>query len=130
MVSLLVITHDHVGRALFDAAVSVLGRCPLACEIMSVSQNCEPQERLEKAEQLLQQLQTASNCPDVLVLTDLYGSTPSNIATRLANEHVRVITGINLPMLVRIMNYPDQPLATLVDKAVNGGQCGVMIFEP
>ena len=62
----------------------------------------------------------------VLVLTDMYGSTPSNIACKLSNGQVRVVAGINLPMLVRVMNYPALNLPQLADKALTGGHEGVI----
>ena len=79
-------------------------------------------------------LQTAidvlSVCPlstCVLVLTDLYGSTPSNIACRLHRlSNVRVVSGINLPMLIRVLNYPDLDLDELAHKALTGGRDGVL----
>ncbi len=127
MVGLLVITHNNVGGALFDAATSVLGNCPLPYEILPVSQNCDPEERFEKAQSCLKKLNPADG--GVLVITDMYGSTPSNIATRLAANNVTIITGINLPMLVRVMNYPKLSLDKLANKAVSAGQTGVIIVE-
>jgi len=127
MVGLLVITHNNVGGALFDAATSVLGNCPLPFEILAVSQNCDPEERFQKALSYLEKLNPTNN--GVLVITDMYGSTPSNIATRLATNNVTIVTGINLPMLVRIMNYPYLPLEELANKAVSAGQTGVIIVE-
>ena len=50
MVGLLIITHNNVGDALFDAAISVLGSCPLPFEILPVSQNCDPEERIQLAQ--------------------------------------------------------------------------------
>lgn len=126
MVGLLVITHNNVGGALFDAAISVLGSCPLPFEILPVSQNCDPEERFKKAQKYLEKLNQSDG---VLVITDMYGSTPSNIATRLATNEVTIITGMNLPMLVRVMNYPDLSLDKLANKAVSGGQTGVIIVE-
>ena len=126
MVGLLVITHNNVGGALFDAAISVLGSCPLPFEILPVSQNCDPEERFKKAQKYLEKLNQSDG---VLVITDMYGSTPSNIATKLASDKVTIITGMNLPMLVRVMNYPDLSLDKLANKAVSGGQTGVIIVE-
>lgn len=126
MVGLLVITHNNVGGALFDAAISVLGSCPLPFEILPVSQNCDPEERFKKAQKYLEKLNQSDG---VLVITDMYGSTPSNIATKLAADKVTIITGLNLPMLVRVMNYPDLSLDKLANKAVSGGQTGVIIVE-
>lgn len=126
MVGLLVITHNNVGGALFDAAISVLGSCPLPYEILPVSQNCDPEERFQQSQKHLEKLNQADG---VLVITDMYGSTPSNIATKLAAENITIITGINLPMLIRVMNYPKLPLEKLANKAVSAGQTGVIIVE-
>ena len=126
MVGLLVITHNNVGGALFDAAISVLGSCPLPYEILPVSQNCDPEERFKKAQSHLKELNQSDG---VLVITDMYGSTPSNIATKLSGDNVTIVTGINLPMLVRVMNYPKLSLEKLANKAVSAGQTGVIIVE-
>jgi PTS system ascorbate-specific IIA component len=126
VVGLLIITHNNVGGALFDAALSVLGSCPLPFEILPVSQNCVPEERLQKAQDYLEKLNTGNG---VLVVTDMFGSTPSNIATKLAADNVTIVTGLNLPMLIRIMNYPDLSLEKLANKAVSGGQTGVIEVE-
>ena len=67
----------------------------------------------------------------VLVLTDMYGATPSNIACRLRKLHdVRVVAGLNLPMLIRVLNYPGLDLDELMHKALSGGRDGVLIFKP
>jgi len=126
MVGLLVITHNNVGAALFDAAISVLGECPFPFEILPVAQNCDPEERLEKARDHLKDL---NNDDGVLVVTDMYGSTPSNIASKLSADNITIISGLNLPMLVRIMNYPNLSLDKLANKAVSGGQTGIIIVE-
>jgi PTS system ascorbate-specific IIA component len=67
----------------------------------------------------------------LLVLTDLYGSTPANVALALARgrAHTRVIAGVNLPMLLRALNYAALDLDTLVDKALDGGRDGVRLCE-
>ena len=123
MVGLLIITHNNVGGALFDAATSVVGKCPLPFEILPVSQNCDPEERLRLAQSYLKKLNQDDG---ILVITDMYGSTPSNIASRLAADNVTIVTGANLPMLIRIMNYPNLSLIELAEKAVSGGQAGVI----
>lgn len=126
MVGLLIITHNNVGDALFDAAISVLGSCPLPFEILPVSQNCDPEERIQLAQTYIEKLKQTDG---VLVVTDMFGSTPSNIASKLASDNVTIITGVNLPMLIRIMNYPDLSLDKLANKAVSGGQAGVFEVE-
>ena len=126
MVGLLIITHNNVGGAVFDAATSVLGSCPMPFEILPISQNCDPEERFQKAQNYIENLNQSDG---VLVITDMYGSTPSNIATKLVSDKVTVIAGLNLPMLVRVMNYPNLSLDKLANKAVSGGQTGVIIIE-
>ena len=88
MVGLLVITHNNVGGALFDAAISVLGSCPLPYEIIPVSQNCDPEERYQKALTAIEELNQSDG---VLVITDMYGSTPSNIATKLTADDITML---------------------------------------
>lgn len=126
MVGLLIITHNNVGGALFSAATSVLGTCPLQHEILAVAKNCDPEKRLKKAQNYIEALDQGDG---VLVITDMYGSTPSNIASKLASDSVNIISGINLPMLIRIMNYPDLSLDMLTEKAVSAGQSGVIVVE-
>ena len=64
------------------------------------------------------------------VLTDMYGSTPSNIACRLTGTHTKVVAGINLPMLIRVLNYPRLTLTELAEKALSGGRDGIMYCVP
>ena len=67
----------------------------------------------------------------VLVLTDMFGSTPSNVASRLmARDGIQIVSGINLPMLLRVLNYPELGLEELVQKAVSGARDGVRVCEP
>jgi len=123
-VGILLITHGDIGDALLRTAVDVLGVCPLSTLALSAPPGCNPEEIYQRAREALSQLDSGDG---VLVLTDLYGSTPSNIACRLRRlTHVRVISGLNLPMLIRILNYPDLDLDELAHKAVTGGRDGVL----
>lgn len=122
-VGLLIITHDDIGRALLDSAHVALADSPLATDMISASRDCDPDALLKRARTALAALDTGDG---VLVLTDLFGSTPSNIAARLLDSgRTRVVTGINLPMLIRVLNYPQLDLAALAAKAVSGGVDGV-----
>jgi PTS system mannose-specific IIA component len=125
-VALLIVTHGDIGKTIHDAAVSIIGSSPLRVQFLSVNANCRPEEMINNAQALVGTLDTGDG---VLVLTDMYGSTPSNIACALQHQHVEVVAGLNLPMLVRIMNYPNLPLNRLTDKAVSGGKEGVMFFQ-
>ena len=62
----------------------------------------------------------------IIFITDIYGSTPSNIAQTLADRYdSTLISGINLPMMIRLLNYRSEPETSLIDKAVDGGQKGI-----
>jgi len=123
-VGIMLITHGQIGSALLDSAIAVLDVHPLPTRVLTVNGNCDPDETLGTAEQALAELNSGDG---VLVLTDLYGSTPSNIACKLRrHDHVRVVSGINLPMLIRALNYPDLDLDSLKEKALSGGRDGVI----
>lgn len=126
-VGLLIVTHGDIGRSLLDTAVVVMGSCPLRTEILGIPMASDPDQQLERAKQYLQQLEQGDG---VLILTDLYGSTPSNIACKLCNHKITVVTGLNLPMLIRVLNYPNLELHELAKKAVGGGREGIIHYLP
>lgn len=122
-VGVLIISHDGIGHALLDTANTALGQCPLEVRLLSASRDCDPDELLGAGQRLVAELDRGDG---VLVLTDLFGSTPSNIATRLMlGGRVRIVAGVNLPMLIRVLNYPRLALDELVEKAVSGGLDGI-----
>ena len=126
-VGLLLITHNRIGQELLDTATTTLSVCPLRARVLSVPEQVDPAELYDDASELLHRLDDGAG---VLVLTDAYGSTPSNVASRLAEkEKVAVIAGLNLPMLLRALNYPDLPLFDLAEKAVTGGRDGIIVVE-
>ena len=127
-IGLLIITHDHIGEALLATANHMLETNPLECRTLDVNNSSNPDEVNHQARELLQQLDTGDG---VLVLTDIYGSTPSNIAARLlCKDQVNVVAGINLPMLVRVLNYADLTLDQITEKAVSGGNDGIVRCIP
>jgi len=89
--------------------------------------NLSPEETLGSARIALEQLGRQPQVKGVLVLTDIFGATPSNVAQKLVDGvSSRLITGVNLPMLLRAVTYKHEPLETLVSRAVVGGTQGVM----
>jgi mannose PTS system EIIA component len=124
-VGILIISHDGIGTALFDATNFMIKDNPLKVKLLSASRECDPDKLLETAIGLVNELDQGDG---VLVLTDLVGSTPSNIAHRL-HKHARVniVTGINLSMLIRVFNYPDLSLNEMTEKAYSGGVDGITI---
>ncbi len=124
-VGLLLITHGEIGKSLHDTVVSMIGRSPLTTRTMNIRSDCDPEKQITNARKHIIELDQGDG---VLVLTDLYGSTPSNIACSLKSDKVAVVAGVNLPMLVRIMNYPSLKLVQLQQKALSGGQEGVFSY--
>jgi len=125
MTGLLLITHGKLGDDMLDAVKEILTDCPLATASIAVNADSDPDQIFETANRLCDKLEDEEG---ILILTDLYGSTPSNIANRLIDTHnARVISGANLPMLLRILNYPDMSLEALCDKAANGARDGIVV---
>lgn len=124
-VGLLIISHSGIGPALLGTTTHMLNGCPLHARLLTASRESEPEDLMASALELLDILDEGEG---VLVLTDLYGSTPSNIAKRLNEHHkVRIISGMNLPMMVRVLNYAQLDLDALAQKAVSGGRDGVFM---
>jgi len=123
-VGLLLITHNAIGTALLEAVTRMLGRRPLAARALAVREEGDCDRLRALALDWVAELDSGDG---VLVLTDLFGSTPGNIAASLQDRPgVRTLCGVNLPMLVRVLNYPDLPLDALAEKAIGGGRDGVM----
>ena len=122
-VGLLILTHNSIGQTLDDTAIAVIGSASLPTRILVASMDCDTDEILEQVRVALQKLNTGDG---VLILTDMYGATPSNIASELLNPERVLVSGINLPMLVRVMNYPDLSLNDLAEKAISGGHDGIL----
>jgi PTS system ascorbate-specific IIA component len=127
-VGLLIVSHDGLGQALIDTVTATLGCCPMDVRLLSVSRSADPDALVAQARQFAREIDHGDG---LLVLTDIYGSTPSNIACRLQDiPEVRVVAGVNLPMLFRIFNYPELGLDALAEKALSGGRDGVMAACP
>ena len=127
-VGLLLVTHEGVGQALLANAERMLGGQPLATRVVEAGEDTDLDALVAAAEAAREVLDTGAG---VLVLTDLYGATPSNAARRLAvRPGCRVVAGLSLPMLVRVLNYPNLPLEELAQKALSGGRDGVLLCDP
>lgn len=127
-VSVLIISHDEIGTALLNTVKQTFGSdLPLSAATAELRSDADPEVLVPKLKQVAKALDQGEG---VLILTDLFGSTPSNIAQKLQDLiNVRVVSGLNLPMLIRIMNYPQLNLDQLAEKALTGGQCGIIECE-
>ena len=123
MIGILIVSHGAFGESLIHSASHVLGKRPLFLRQVGVTVHDDPDAILPVAEDLIRFLDQGQG---VLVLTDIYGATPSNIATKLLRPgRVEGLAGVNLPMLIRALTYRDEPLAALMDKALSGATDGV-----
>ncbi|MGQ0512176.1 MAG: PTS sugar transporter subunit IIA [Betaproteobacteria bacterium] len=124
MIGVLIVAHGAFGEALIHSASHVLGKRPLRVRQVGVTVHDDPEAMFNLAQSLVRELDDGGG---VLVLTDIYGATPGNIALRLlAPGRVEGVSGVNLPMLVRALTYRDKDLALMVEKALSGGTEGVL----
>jgi len=125
-VGILLITHSGIGAELLKTAKVTFGRLPASLKLISVQPLHDPDDLIDQVSAILDAIDLGSG---VLVLTDLYGATPCNIALQFykeSNHKVKVVAGLNLPMLFRVLNYSVLSLDELVEKAYLGGRDGVI----
>lgn len=124
MIGILIISHGDLGNSLIHCANHVMGKRPERLMHLGVTIQDDPNDIISKALKLLKKL----DCGDgVLILSDICGATPCNIANQLVNPgRVECLSGANLSMLVRALTYRNEPLESLVEKALSGGKDGVM----
>jgi PTS system mannose-specific IIA component len=124
MVGILIVAHGTLGESLIHCASHVMGSRPPELMQIGVTVHDDPQAILPQALKLVKQLDQGKG---VLVLSDLYGATPCNIASKLlVPGKVQGVAGVNLPMLIRALTYRDAPLKTVVEKALSGGCEGIL----
>ncbi len=127
-VNILIISHDEIGNALVNAVKKTFGTSlPLPIFTVEVQTNTDPDEIIPKLKKLINA--KINQCDGFLILTDAFGATPSNIAQKIQNNNVRIVCGLNLPMLIRVLNYPNSSLDELAKKALAGGQAGIVECE-
>ena len=124
MIGILIIAHGSLVESLLHCANHVFGGHPPHVATMGVALHDEPTTILPQVKALVAELDQGDG---VLILSDMYGATPCNVCCRLLEAgRVDVVAGVNLPMLVRVLNYRNEPLPVLVEKAISGGREGVI----
>lgn len=124
MIGILLISHGTLGESLIHCASHVLNKRPVRLKQLGVTAQDDPALLLPQARTLVKELDAGNG---VLILTDIYGGTPSNMAAKLVDSgRVEAVAGVSLPMLIRVLNYRDRDLQTIVTKAISGGCEGVM----
>ena len=123
MNAILIIAHAPLAHALRQCALHVFPDCEHGVVALDVQPNVSPEETIGMARVAMQQLNTSHT----LVLTDVFGATPCNVAQKLVDGvKSRLITGVNLPMLLRTVSYRHESLDALVARAMVGGTQGIM----
>ena len=124
MIGLFLITHSSYGESLIQCACHVLNKRPPQIAQIGIAAQDDPLDALPLAEQMLGLVDTGKG---VLIMTDIFGATPANLATKLLKPgRIEGIAGVNLPMLIRALTYRDKDMDTLIAKAVAGGRDGVL----
>lgn len=124
MIGILLITHDTLGEALLQCASHVLNKRPDQILQLGVAAGDDPNDLLPLAKKLLKLVDTGEG---VLVITDIYGASPSNLAAKLLQPgKVEGVAGANLPLLLRAINNRDKGMVHLLTKATGGGRDGIL----
>jgi mannose PTS system EIIA component len=124
-VGILLVTHPGIGTSMVAVASSLLGRLPLKVEAFEVGFDVDPAALLPQASAAMRRVDEGDG---VMVLTDLYGASPSNLGARLAHlgTPVRRVSALSLPMLLRVLNYAELGLDEMPAVAAAGGRNGVL----
>ena len=126
MIGILIIAHGGLGESLMHCVSHVLGKQPPQLAHFAVGTNDDPSDLYPQAQQMVNALNTGSG---VLILSDMYGASPCNLVAKLLTPGIiEGVAGVNLPMLVRVLNYRDKPIKTCLEKAISGGRDGVVHF--
>jgi len=125
---ILLVTHPGIGTSLLDVATRLLRHLPLKTEAFEVPFDAELDVLLPLASAALRRVDSGEG---VLILTDLYGASPSNLAAQLARlgTPARRVSALSLPMLLRVMNYPEQGLDQLPATAAAGTRNGAIVDD-
>ncbi|HRP74663.1 MAG TPA: PTS fructose transporter subunit IIA [Rhodocyclaceae bacterium] len=124
MIGIFLITHGTLGESLIQCASHVLNRRPEQIVQLGVSAQDDPLDLMPVA---LDMLKWVDSGDGVVILTDVFGATPANMAVKLLQPgRVAGIAGVNVPMLLRMLTYRDRDLETLVRRGISGGCEGVL----
>ncbi len=124
MIGILIISHGTLGESLIHCASHMLNKRPSRLRQLGVTAQDDPVLLVPQARKLVKELDEGDG---VLVLTDMYGGSPSNIAAKLVSPgKVESVAGVSLPMLIRALTYRDRPLSVMITKAISGGCEGVV----
>ena len=124
--AVLLITHNGIGQSISNTAAAIRGESADMVECMSIPAHLKPEDLGYFADQVRDSIKSMDNADGLLILTDIYGATPNNLARYFSDkDNIQVVSGLNLPMLIRVLNYLHRPLTELVDIAIEGAHTGI-----
>lgn len=127
-VALFFITHEGIASNLITIGEAIIKKTNNNLSFFEVPMDADITLIIDTIEKRLTRLDTNEG---VLFFTDMYGGTPSNVAQRLADKHhAHLISGVNLPMVIRLLNYRDESEKTLIQKALEGAKKGIQDNTP
>jgi PTS system ascorbate-specific IIA component len=125
--ALFFITHDGIASSLLHIGESIIGRPMSNLAYHEVAMDSSVLQAMKSIENKLQALDLSD---DLIFITDIIGATPSNIAQQLAAKYdAKLISGVNLPMVIRLLNYRDAGIQELVSKAIDGARDSVVLMN-
>ena len=123
MIGVLLVTHGEIGTALLASGTQILG-AQRQVATLSVWRQDDPDDLVLRARELMDQIDAGDG---VLVLTDIFGATPGNVVSKLLQDgHVEGVSGVSLPMLLRVLTSRNGSLTAAVQRAMSGGAEGVV----
>ena len=123
MNGIFIIAHAPLASALRQCVLHVFPDAADAVTALDVQPNMPPEETLAQARAMMRQ----SSTPQALVVTDVFGATPCNVAQKLVDGvRSKLIAGVNLPMLLRTVSYRHESLDALISRAMIGATQGVI----
>jgi mannose PTS system EIIA component len=124
MIGILIVTHGKIGDSLLSSASQILDGHPPQVALLGVSSGDDPDDLVLRARRLLKQVNSGEG---VLVLTDIFGATPGNVIARLLEDgRIEGVSGLSLPMLLRVLTSRDGSMSGAVQRALSGGAEGLV----
>lgn len=126
MIGILIIAHENLGQSLIDCASHILSTTPKQLAALDVKSNDDPEKLLKDAQKIVDEINSGDG---VLVLSDMVGGTPCNIATKLVGiSNAEGLSGVSLPMLIVALSNREQQIAFCVEKTIDSGRESIIHF--
>jgi len=116
MIGILLVTHGEIGRSMIDCAAHILDNYPISVESLSINSNNDLHQYNDIIAKKIKNLESGHG---VLIMTDIYGATPCNLLNKfIQKDKVEVVTGINLPMLIKAISDRKDNINTLINDSI------------